>query len=300
MRSPDRAPRRHRGLPLRPRVSNTVPPALRLLLIKRALRHERRPIANSWAVKQQNNRNNAQRQTNEAKQTRSPLNPKLRVQSLRSQRQESAKSVAAQRRRGQRGSGVLFVGVGEVVDHCHVDLVDPQAHACDSQSRHDPVDGAVRRPSVPEHTGREDQRAGDCEVQTGFGAWLAWLFLVVLRRAEVEHVLEWIDEGPDDSATGKRKLDERRLECIEPVQLGEDLCDTALEEEEDSPCETHPEREGDDDEFGYQHFGRSLERQFQHLGHTRLVELGFGKGVATLLAQSLGPACEDHIAAGFF
>lgn len=298
---PPRAPSRHRSFPRRLRISNAaVPPTLRLLLIISTFRHEGRPGTNRRTIKQQNDRNNAQSQTNEPKQTRSPLEPQIRVQRLRRKRQESAKSVAAQRRRRQGGSGVLFVGVREIVDDRHVDFVNAQTDARNPQGRHDPVHVAVRRPPVPEHAGREDQRARDGEVQAGFGHGLAGFLFVVLRGAEVEHVLDRVDEGADDGAAGEGELYESRLEGAEAVECGEDLGDAALEEEEDSPSETHPEGKGDDDEFGYQHFGWPLEGHFEHLGHACLVELGFGVGVAALLAQVLGPACQDDIAAGFF
>lgn len=159
---------------------------------------------------------------------------------------------------------------------------------------------AVRRPSVPEHAGRENKRPGDGEVQAGFWTRLAGVFLVVLRRAEVERVLERVDHCADDGAGGESKLDQTCLECTETVQLGEDLRDAALKEEEDPPSKADPECERDDDEFGYQHFGGPLEGYFQHLDHAGLVEFGFGEGVAAFLAQSLGSAGEDHIAAGFF
>jgi hypothetical protein len=230
----------------------------------------------------------------------SPINPSKLEAHWNPRFAYSAKSVPPQRGRRQRGRGVLLVGVREVVDDRHVDLVDAQADARDAEGRHDPVHVAVRRPPVPEHARREDQRPGDGEVQAGFGARLAWVLLVVLRRAEVERVLERVDHGSDDGAGGERELDQTGLERAEAVEFGEDLSDAALEEEEDPPGEADPEGEGDDDELGYEHFGGPLERHLQHLGHAGLVELGFGEGVAALLAQSLGPAGEDDIAAGFF
>jgi hypothetical protein len=301
LRPPNRTPNRHLSTPLRPRISNTtIPPTLRLLLIIRALRHERRPIPNRRPIQQQNNRNNTQRQPNKPQQTRRPLEPQIRIQRLRSQRQESAETVAPQRSRRKRGSSVLFVSVREVVDDRHVNLVDAQADARDAEGRHDPVHGAVRRPAVPEHARREDQRPGDGEVQAGFWAGFTRTLLVCFRRAEVQHVLQRVDQCPDDGAGRERELDQTSLEGAEAVQFGEDLRDAALEEEQDPPRETDPEREGDDDEFGYEHFGRPLEGHFEHLGHAGLVELGFGEGVAALLAQALGAAGEDDIAAGFF
>lgn len=123
-RPPDRAPRGHRGLSLRLGAHNTIPSALRFVFVVRTFRHEWRPRANVRAFDQQDDRNNAERQTDEAEQAGGPLEAKVCVQRLRCKRQESAKSVSSKRRCGECRCGVLLVRVCQVVDYGHVNLID--------------------------------------------------------------------------------------------------------------------------------------------------------------------------------
>lgn len=93
------------------------------------------------SLDQQNDRYQAQNQSNEPEQGRCPVEPQSPVHGRRGERQKGAGDVAAHRRGGEGRSGVFFVGVGEIVDDGKVDTIHSDTDAAKAQSGDDPVEG---------------------------------------------------------------------------------------------------------------------------------------------------------------
>jgi hypothetical protein len=102
--------------------------SIRLDLLPRQLLAELTPSANLITILQKEERNYAQYQTDETKQTTSPRNPQTLVHRPSSKRQHHSEQTARTRSRGGRTRGEDFVGVDEVVEEGHKD-----EQICDSE-----------------------------------------------------------------------------------------------------------------------------------------------------------------------
>jgi hypothetical protein len=113
---------------------------IRLDLLPRQLLAELASSADLVPILQKEERNDAEDQTDEAKQTASPRNPKSLVHRSGSKRQHHGEQATRTRSRSGGTGGEYFVGVDEVVQEGHEDeqVGDSERYGCEDW--HDPVD----------------------------------------------------------------------------------------------------------------------------------------------------------------
>lgn len=236
--------------------------------------------------------NQAAQQTEEGQESRGPLVAHAVVHLLGEEDGAGAPEGTDERLGGERGSGLVLVGIDEVVVGGVIQEDEAETDGEASQRGADPDQARVRGPGEDEQADG-DEPAGDHHGdQTDLGGRLA---VVLLDLLEVVLVDDGSAESGADDAHGKR--DEHETGDAVRVALAA-LEDDGVGDEEHvkkTVEDRHVERHEQYDELAEE----KLEGPDQEDGHAlregTLVQVGLShvRVVTGLLAEALGPALED-------